>query len=153
MLCMLSGYWVYACWRHPEKDNGPLSSRPCLFQVQRGNFCQTKRKELDWDPRWPSIIWRDGANARGTSSTPWQSRTPSSWSTHSGALRSTTGIKWLHKGPQLRTWSSWGPNYWNGPHFVPILHKVFIFPSSSISPLFALCFATLMTWLVQCVMS
>ena len=23
----------------------------------------------------------------------------------------------LRKGPQLRTWSSWGPNCWNGPHF------------------------------------
>ena len=29
----------------------------------------------------------------------------------------------FHKGPQLRTWSSWGPNCWNGPHLVLILHK------------------------------
>ena len=31
--------------------------------------------------------------------------------------------QWLWKGPQLRTWSSWGPNCWNGPHLVLILHK------------------------------
>ena len=29
----------------------------------------------------------------------------------------------VRKGPQLRTWSSWGPNCWNGPHLVLILHK------------------------------
>ena len=29
----------------------------------------------------------------------------------------------LRKGPRLRTWSSWGPNCWNGPHLVLILHK------------------------------
>ena len=29
----------------------------------------------------------------------------------------------FRKGPQLRTWSSWGPNCWNGPHLVLILHK------------------------------
>ena len=38
--------------------------------------------------------------------------------------------QWLWKGPQLRTWSSWGPNCWNGPHLVLILHKVPHFPCS-----------------------
>ena len=36
--------------------------------------------------------------------------------------------QWLWKGPQLRTWSSWGPNCWNGPHLVLILHKGPHFP-------------------------
>ena len=31
----------------------------------------------------------------------------------------------LHKGPQLRTWSSWGPNCWNGPH---LTHKASFSP-------------------------
>ena len=32
-------------------------------------------------------------------------------------------IQWLQKEPQLRTWSSWRPNFWNDPHLVLILHK------------------------------
>ena len=36
----------------------------------------------------------------------------------------------LRKGPQLRTWSSWGPCCWNGPHLVLILHKRPHFPQS-----------------------
>ena len=32
-------------------------------------------------------------------------------------------IQCFRKGPQLRTWSSWGPNCWNGPHLVLILNK------------------------------
>ena len=32
-------------------------------------------------------------------------------------------IQCVHKCPQLRTWSSWGPNCWNGPHLVLISHK------------------------------
>ena len=34
----------------------------------------------------------------------------------------------VRKGPQLRTWSSWGPNCWNGPHLVLIQHKRSHFP-------------------------
>ena len=32
-------------------------------------------------------------------------------------------LQCVRKGPQLRTWSSWGPNCRNGPHLVLILHK------------------------------
>ena len=35
----------------------------------------------------------------------------------------------FHKGPQLRTWSSWGPNCWNGPHLVLISRKKSHFPN------------------------
>ena len=35
--------------------------------------------------------------------------------------------QWLWKGPQLRTWSSWGPNCWNGPHWSSFYTKVLIF--------------------------
>ena len=37
-------------------------------------------------------------------------------------------IQCVRKGPQLRTWSSRGPNCWNGPHLVLILHKRPHFP-------------------------
>ena len=32
-------------------------------------------------------------------------------------------VQCMHNGPKLGTWSSWGPNCWNGPHLVLILHK------------------------------
>ena len=33
----------------------------------------------------------------------------------------------FRKGPQLRTWSSWGPNCWNGPHWSSFYTKVLSF--------------------------
>ena len=41
-----------------------------------------------------------------------------------------TYLQCVHKSPQLRTWSSWGPTCWNGPHLVLIKHKRSHFPYS-----------------------
>ena len=35
-------------------------------------------------------------------------------------------LQCFHKGPQLRTWSSWEPNCWNGPHFPIFLGETWI---------------------------
>ena len=48
----------------------------------------------------------------------WSSARPQ----YSGPLY-LLNIQCVRKSPQLRTWSSWGPNCWNGPHLVLILHK------------------------------
>ena len=36
-------------------------------------------------------------------------------------------VQCMHKGPKLGTWSSWGPNCWNGPHLVLIHTRGLIF--------------------------
>ena len=38
-------------------------------------------------------------------------------------------VQCMHNGPKLGTWSSWGPNCWNGPHLVLISRKKSHFPN------------------------
>ena len=75
---------------------------------------------LSWHNRL-TVISNTGNNDQ-TGVASYGQKTPS-WP----AQYTVCNVQCMHNGPKLGTWSSWGPNCWNGPHLVLIHTRGLIF--------------------------